>query len=326
MAANIDLVTRDQLNQAEIAAVANLVEEAASIDGARPLSEHAWLHLQHGGDAHGHHILALTQQPTPEIVGYAHVDITDTVQGASAELVVSPEHRHVGIGRKLVGQAIGISPDGRLRLWAHGESSGAQELAQSMGFDRMRSLWQMRRSLFAPLPTAEVPEQVRIRTFDVDRDIQPWLDLNSRAFVDLPDQSSWTEHDLQMRLAESWFNPQGFFIAERISDSAMVGFHWTKVHGELTHSHDSQQGAHHHEAIGEIYVLATDPSAHIRGLGRALSVVGLTYLRSLGLGQAMLYVDSRNERAISLYSALGFVHWDTDVLFQNSPLICPSVP
>ena len=321
MPSDIELVTLEHLNPEEISAVANLVESAASADGARPLSEHTWLHLQHGGDVHGHHVLALTQQPKPEIVGYAHVDITDTVQGASAELVVSPDHRNVGIGRDLVSRAIAISPDGRLRLWAHGESSGAHELAQSMGFNQMRSLWQMRRSLFAPLPAAEIPEKVRIRTFDAERDIEPWLDLNRRAFVDLPDQSSWTEVDLQMRLAESWFNPNGFFIAERISDSAMVGFHWTKVHGgsnrSSNHEHDHHH-QHHHEAIGEIYVLATDPEAHIRGLGRALSVVGLTYLRSLGLSQAMLYVDSHNERAIGLYSGLGFAHWDTDVLFQRT--------
>lgn len=320
---NIELVVREHLNPAEIASVTGLVEAAASIDGARPLSEHAWLHLQHGGDVHGHHVLAVNHLNPHEIVGYAHVDITDNVQGASAELVVAPDYRHIGIGRELVGQAIHISPDGRLRLWAHGESSGAQELAQSMGFDRIRSLWQMRRSLFAPLPSAEIPEQVRIRTFDVERDIEPWLDLNRRAFIELPDQSSWTRHDLEMRLAESWFNPQGFFIAERITDSTMVGFHWTKVHGDLaqpkkqvaSHSNDHQ---HPHEAIGEIYVLATDPQAHIRGLGRTLSIVGLAYLRSLGLNQAMLYVDSNNQRAISLYSGLGFAHWDTDVLFQRA--------
>ena len=39
---NIELVVREHLNPAEIASVTGLVEAAASIDGARPLSEHAW--------------------------------------------------------------------------------------------------------------------------------------------------------------------------------------------------------------------------------------------------------------------------------------------
>ena len=311
MSTPVEMVVRNHLDSSEISAVSSLIESASRVDGSWSLSEHAWLHLQHGGDLHGHHVLAISPEGT--VLGYAHVDITDVVEGASAELVVSPEHRHTGIGRALVETAIGISPDGRLRLWAHGETSGARELAQAMGFNTQRSLWQMRRSLFAPLPSVDVPDNVRIRTFDADHDIEAWLDVNRRAFVDLPDQGSWTQHDLELRLQESWFNPQGFFIAERVSDSALVGFHWTKVHGGGGHS----DGSHQHQPMGEIYVLAVDPTAHISGLGRALSLEGLTYLRKLGLTQAMLYVDADNTRAIALYEGLGFVHWDTDVLYRR---------
>ncbi len=309
MSTKVELHTRQLLSRHEIQAVSELIEAATSVDGVRPLSEHAWLHLRHGGDTHGHHVLATNGSG---IVGYAHVDTTDSVEGTSAELVVSPAHRHTGIGRALVQEAIDLSPDGRLRLWAHGEASGARELAHAMSFDTTRSLWQMRRSLFAPLPALEIPEGVRIRTFDVDRDSSAWLDINQRAFIELPDQSSWTQRDLDMRLAESWFTPEGFFIAERTSDSQLLGFHWTKVHGgELA------PDGHQHDPMGEIYVLAVDPDTRIPGLGRALSLVGLNYLRSLGLTQAMLYVDANNSRAISLYEGLGFVHWDTDVLYRR---------
>lgn len=309
ISAAVDLVVRNRLGSSEISAVNSLIELASTADGSLPLSEHAWLHLQHGGDAHGNHILAI--DPAGEIVGYAHVDITDTVQGASAELVVSPEHRHNGIGRSLVDTAAGIATDGRLRLWAHGETSGSQELAHAMGFNTQRSLWQMRRSLFSPLPSVDVPAGIRIRTFDSARDTDAWLDVNRRAFVNLPDQGRWTRQNLELRLSESWFNPDGFFIAERIADSALVGFHWTKVHGGTAHS----EGTHQHEPMGEIYVLAVDPLVHIPGLGRALSLEGLAYLRKQGLTQAMLFVEATNTRAISLYAGLGFVHWDTDVLY-----------
>jgi mycothiol synthase len=315
MSEKCSFVIREYLEPNEISAIANLVEAAALSDGARPLSEHAWLHLRHGGDSHAHHVLAVSSEEGPAIVGYAHVDITDTVEGPSAELVVSPDSRHLGIGSQLVNEAIKISPDGRLRLWAHGESSGAQQLARSLGFNQARSLWQMRRSLFAPLPPVEIPEGVRIRAFDASCDIDAWLKVNRAAFVDLPDQKSWSEHDLQWRINETWFRPEGFFIAERMSDSAMVGFHWTKVHGG--HDHPEHESGHQHDPIGEIYVLGVDPDSGIRGLGRALSIIGLTYLRSLGLTQAMLYVDEQNSRAISLYEGLGFVHWDTDILYRR---------
>jgi mycothiol synthase len=31
----------------------------------------------------------------------------------------------------------------------------------------------------------------------------------------------------------------------------------------------------------------------------------------------MLYVDRSNEPAIAAYDALGFTHWDTDVLYRR---------
>jgi mycothiol synthase len=67
--------------------------------------------------------------------------------------------------------------------------------------------------------------------------------------------------------------------------------------------------------MGEVYVVGVDPDERGTGLGRALTLLGLRYLRSRGLFQAMLYVDETNTAAIGLYESLGFTHWDTDVMF-----------
>ena len=307
-----------RLSPQQIASVADLVERVTQHDGLRPLSEHVWLHLKEGGDEHGRHLLAVTG--LGDAVGYAHLDVTDPVDGPSAELAVDPAARRHGLGRALVEELIRRSPDGRLRLWAHGEQAGAGELATSMGFTHARVLWQMRRSLHAPLPRPVLPADIVLRPFRPGVDEDAWLALNARAFANLPDQGRWTRDDLERREREPWFSSAGFLIAwqdepapDAPSGSRMVGFHWTKVHGRT-----SPDAAHHHHPIGEVYVVGVDPDLRGTGLGRALTLAGLHHLRSLDLPQAMLYVDASNTRAISLYESLGFVRWDTDVLYRRS--------
>ena len=65
-------------------------------------------------------------------------------------------------------------------------------------------------------------------------------------------------------------------------------------------------------------MLGVDPAAQGLGLGAALTLAGLRYLRNLGLDQVMLYVESTNEPAIRLYTRLGFARWSTDVCFART--------
>jgi mycothiol synthase len=304
--ARVEVVGR--LDPEEVRAVAAVVEAATEADGVRPLSEHVVLHLRYGGDDPARNVLVWLDD---ELAAYGHLDVTDEVEGASAEVVVHPRHRRQGLGRRLAQAVLAESPDVRLRLWAHGEHPAAAALAATLGFRRSRALWQMRRSLFAALPPPRVPSGVQVRTFRPGADDEAWLTLNASAFADHPEQGGWTLDDLHRRMQEPWFDPAGFFLAEQ--DGRLVGFHWTKVHGG---DGGGNQG-HGHEPIGEVYVVGVDPAAHGTGLGKALTVTGLGHLRALGLPAAMLYVEAENEAAIGLYTRLGFTHWETDVMYSR---------
>lgn len=312
----------DRLSPAQVEQVLTLMRAAGDTDGALPLSEHVVLHLRHGGEAPAVHLFVLSDDaPHREtIIGYAHVDTTDAVEGASAELVVHPLHRRRGLGRALVSAAMAVADErsaGRLRLWAHGDHPSASALAIGLGFDRARVLLQLRRSLFAPLDEVALPAGVRLRAFRPGADDEAWLALNAAAFAEHPEQGKWTLDDLRARIAEPWFDAAGFLLAES-ADGRLLGFHWTKVHGgEHTRPHGSGE-PHAHEPIGEVYVLGVAPDAHGGGLGRALTLAGLHHLRNLGLAQVMLYVDESNTRALALYQRLGFVRWSNDVSFQRT--------
>ncbi|MBX7549524.1 mycothiol synthase [Streptomyces sp. NPDC004232] len=283
-------------DQAE--AVLDLLAEAVRADGQQPVSEQGRLQLR-GGTREGVSHLLLTVDG--ELVGYAQLEDTDPVEAPAAELVVHPVHRGHGHGRALGSALLGASGK-RLRVWAHGGHPAARHLAQVLGLTLFRELRQMRRPLTGlELPDPKLPEGVSVRAFVPGKDDTAWLTVNAAAFAHHPEQGSLTQRDLDDRKAEPWFDPAGFFLAERSGE--LVGFHWTKVHAE--------------EQLGEVYVLGVRPGEQGGGLGKALTTIGLRHLAAQGLPTAMLYVDADNQAAVSVYERLGFTTYETDLMYRT---------
>ncbi|MEV6027628.1 mycothiol synthase [Streptomyces sp. NPDC052036] len=297
---SIDTVTTLPPAQAE--AVLELLADAARVDGQQAVSEQGRLQLR-GGEREGVSHLLLKVGET--LVGYAQLEDTDPVEAPAAELVVHPSYRGHGHGRAL-GAALLAASGKRLRVWAHGGHSAARHLAQVLGLTLFRELRQLRRPLDQlELPEPKLPDGVTVRTFVPGQDDAAWLAVNGEAFAHHPEQGSLTQRDLDDRKAESWFDPQGFFLAERegAHGPELIGFHWTKVHAE--------------EQLGEVYVLGVRPGAQGGGLGRSLTTIGLRYLTAQGLPTAMLYVDADNAAALAVYERLGFSTYETDLMYRT---------
>lgn len=280
----------------DIAAVSELLEVAAAIDGHHPLDEHQWLDLVHGG-RHDFAGLVAWEPGHDHPVGYAQVtrEKSEGRDGTWAlEYVVDPHHRQGDpeIGPTLVAAALDLVAQeggGHVHMWVPKPTDGHDRLAESVGLRRGRELRQLRR----PLPVHE-PWSLDVRPFVPGQDEEAWLEVNNRAFRWHPEQGGWDMGTLCAREEQPWFDPEGFLLHER--DGKLAGFCWTKVHGA--------EGGH--LSLGEIYVLAVDPAFQGLGLGRSLALAGLDWLYRRGLRIAMLYVDAHNEGALRLYERLGF--------------------
>jgi mycothiol synthase len=157
---------------------------------------------------------------------------------------------------------------------------------------------------------------VVVRQFVPGVDETSWLELNAVAFADHPEQGRWTRADLDAREAEAWFDPAGFFLAER--DGVLVAFHWTKVHPGTGSGSTESSSTESRRPSGEIHVLGVDPTVHGGGLGGALARIGLRHLAALGLPTAFLYVDAGNAAAVRLYGRLGFTTEAVSVMFTDT--------
>jgi mycothiol synthase len=282
--ARIEQLSRLSDEQAD--AVLALRDAIAARDGSSPLPDHVVLRLREPSDGEQH----LLGWAGDELRTYAHLSAD-----RQAELAIAP-----GADPGPILDALARSAGPSLRVWARGAGSPVAAELAARGYVVVRELLQMRRPMSLPLDPPAWPAGVTVRTFVVGQDERGWLEINNRAFAGHPDQSGWTVADITAREREPWFDPAGFFLAER--DASLVGFHWTKVH--------QRRGGD--EPLGEIYVIGVDPAMQGQRLGEALARHGLRHLSDAGMATVTLYVEAANRGAISLYERLGFSRFDAD--------------
>lgn len=269
--------------------IREVILAATRIDGVAPVGEQVLRELPL---SRTRHLVATDDQ---RIVGYLNLAHPGGGSAPMAELVVMPAARQRGIGSAMVKSAIDKGGEST-RFWAHGNLGPARATAAALGLKPVREMWQMHRNL-GDLPPVTVPDGIKVRTYRGPADDAELLRVNNAAFSWHPEQGGWTTGDIDERRSELWFDPEGLFLAFDERTGKLAGFHWTKIHLD-------------HPDVGEVYILGVDPSQQGRGLGRALTLVGLHHLAER-LSDAIepsviLYTEADNAAAVRTYQRLGF--------------------
>jgi mycothiol synthase len=273
----LDLSTRtpDETTRAAVLRLAELIEGE---DGAPPLSDQALTRLR---SPQIEHVVA---RRDGALVGYAQRD------GDGAEVAAAPD---------AAGALVDAVARPGLMIWSHGRHSRLVDVLRTRGAQPVRELYQLRRGLDDLPDDPPLADGVTIRAFRPGPDDEAWLAVNAAAFATHAEQGRWTAADLQARIAEPWFDADGFLLAER--GGSLLGYHWTKVHPD---------------GAGEVYVLGISPDAQGLGLGKALLTRGLHHLQQRGCQVVLLYVDGDNAGARKLYERSGFAEHDLDVQWR----------
>ncbi len=267
--------------------IATIASAAEAADGAAPLDEATWLALRHDRG----------------VRTWVEGDGVALLAGSELNLVVHPDARGGGVGSSLLAGVLEAVPDLPLRAWSHIDHPAAARLASAYGFERVRELWVMRRPTSLALPELVLPEGVAIRSFRAS-DTAELLRVNAASFAAHPEQGGMDEANFAERTSEPWFDPAGLLVAED-GTGRILGFHWTKQHSP---------------DLGEVYVVGVDPTVQGIGLGRLVTLAGLQHLAGLGVTEVILYVESDNAPAVTIYrDKLGFTHAasDTHVMYER---------
>lgn len=269
------------------AAAVRLVARAATAhEGVSTLNEQVLLQLKYRG-TDGASLWIAREEGRP--VGFA---LRHGEGEQLLDLAVHPEARRRGTGLALASACL---PEGhRVEAWSHADHPGAERLALHFGLPRARELRVMARPL-ADLPAVPETRGTVLRGFEGE-DEDALVEVNASAFAHHPEQGHMSVEDFRQRTREDWFDPSGLIVAVPAPGTEgpeMLGFHWTKGHRD------------EEPPYGEVYVVAVNPKAAGRGLGRALTLAGLHHL-ARDYERVVLYVDGDNEPAVALYEGLGF--------------------
>jgi mycothiol synthase len=284
---------RTTLSDVDQRQVKLVFDAAKATDGTAPVGDQVLRELPNDRTRH------LIAEVDGDIVGYLNL-VSAADAPAMAEVAVHPDARRRGIGSELIRAGLAEGGAGT-RVWAHGNLEPARATAAALDLVAVRELLQMRRPL-GDLPPVKVSDGVRLRTYEGSGDDAELLRVNNAAFSWHPEQGGWSDADIAERRGESWFDPQGLFLAFDDQTGKLLGFHWTKVHGP---------------ELGEVYVVGVDPEAQGRGLGATLTLAGLHHLADrLGpLAEVTLYVEADNSAAVKTYERLDFRVFAADVAY-----------
>jgi mycothiol synthase len=213
-----------------------------------------------------------------------------------------PEYRRRGVAKTLMNEALESLRQRGMRTvdtWAQTDKEGCVHLYESLGFKPARFTSMMKRSLNS-LPAAQENAEARIREVQVkeNEDIQLLNRLDNESFKEHNDFRPRTLEETKYWIFEMpWFNKQAWFFA--VLHDQPIGHVGIAIDEGLNEEKNLKWGW-----ILDIGVLK--PHRGI-GIGTRLMLHSMKLLKTMGMEEALLYVDEMNPTdAIKLYKKLGF--------------------
>jgi mycothiol synthase len=233
---------------------------------------------------------------------------------------VHPEARHEGLEAGIVDWAAarvrGVAQErnqpGHLRAGLHKTTpeyiAYRQGVLEGLGFRPVRYGYKMARPLHEPIPEPQLPEGYTQRTVAADEQAR-WVEAFNWSFID-----HWNHHPLSEERNAQWISGPNYRAAGDLVAVAPDGTFAAFCRCEINNEDNAALGRNE----GWIEVLGTRRGHRKIGLGRAMLLAGLHWLKGQGVETAVLGVDAQNPTgALRLYESVGFVVANTSYNYQK---------
>lgn len=213
--------------------------------------------------------------------------------------VVAPDRRREGIGRRLIDAAVEIERErGRAEvlMGVLPDDDGGKAFLAATGFAYHSTLWDLDLPPDRAVDPPTWPAGLTARPFEHERDVKSWIALFNLAFAthatplqipiqhaDIPPDPSYVDGDIELVEDAVTGELLGFCVTGPIREAGKTALH------------------------ADIPEIGVRPDRQGRGIGRQLLRWGVQRLRSIGVRDISLSVNSRNEHALALYEREGFV-------------------
>ncbi len=236
----------------------------------------------------------VAESPGGQLVGYALASPEIPIGRTVASGGVLEEHRSSGAGRSLLGRIsehvenLGVAV---FHIQASLDSQHARRMLESEGFVHVKDYWQMKWE-DGTLPAISLPNGYGLRTFELDQDEAELTSIQNAAFGEHWGFNPNTVEEIAARVRMNSTDPDGIIFIS--NGGSLAGFNWTL-------RNENGNGS-----VGFVAMTGIHPNYRGKGLGTAVVVTGMEYLRKQGVDSIELEVDSTNTPAVELYRKLGF--------------------
>jgi mycothiol synthase len=243
------------------------------------------------------------------IIGYVSVIPEHKIGRVILDYLVHPDFFNGTLPRELINRAIERAKIAGVNV-AHMNISTAElateKMLLSLGFSLVLSSHELRLDLRKTNIDTDVEFQLDYHRLKRGEE-EKLVEIQNRCFKD-----TWGYNPCNIEHIRWWLNFRRNNLEDVIlafKENELIGYCWTG-----TNCGSDNKG----EIRGRIYMMGIDPEYRGYGFGKELILKGITYVKNKGRDIIDLTVNSDNDTAMALYSALGFKPTESTLWYEKT--------